>query len=210
MDSTGLKALGVGQILSLLTTSAGWSSASLVRNGIHVPLTQSFFVYSLCTLIYGSILVYRRKPVQIAWYWYLLLAVVDVEANYMGVKSFQYTSITSVMLLYCWTIPCVVFLTSQFLKTQYASNHFSGVAVCLAGLVVVIFSDVHAHDGRAGGGSNVALGDALVIACTVLFATLNVSEEFVVKKVDQVWWFSACSIALHYKVFQMLSIIPAV
>lgn len=62
------------------------------------------------------------------------------------VKAYQYTSLTSVMLLDCWTIPSVIFLTWMFLKTQYRSKKLFGVAVCAAGLVMVVFSDVHASD----------------------------------------------------------------
>lgn len=50
------------------------------------------------------------------------------------------------MLLDCWTIPSVIFLTWMFLKTQYRSKKLFGVAVCVAGLVMVVFSDVHSSD----------------------------------------------------------------
>ena len=64
-------------------------------------------------------------------------------------KAYQYTSITSVMLLDCWSIPCVMLFTWLFLKTKYRFLKITGVLVCLAGLVLVVFSDVHAGD-RAG------------------------------------------------------------
>lgn len=64
-------------------------------------------------------------------------------------KAYQYTSLTSVMLLDCWTIPCVMLLTWLFLKTKYRFRKIAGVVVCVAGLVMVIFSDVHAGD-RSG------------------------------------------------------------
>lgn len=50
------------------------------------------------------------------------------------------------MLLDCWAIPCVIFLTWIFLKTRYRLKKFIGVGICVAGLVTVIFSDVHADD----------------------------------------------------------------
>lgn len=62
------------------------------------------------------------------------------------VKAYQYTSITSVMLLDCWSIPCVMVLTWFFLSTKYRFKKIAGVAVCVAGLVMVVFSDVHAGD----------------------------------------------------------------
>ncbi|XP_017698466.2 solute carrier family 35 member F1-like isoform X2 [Phoenix dactylifera] len=120
----------------------------------------------------------------IDWYYYLMLAVVDVEANFLVVKAYQYTSLTSVMLLDCWSIPCVIFLTWIFLKTKYGLWKFVGVAICVAGLVLVVFSDVHASDHEAG--SNPVKGDMLVIAGSTLYAVSNVSEEFLVKKAERV------------------------
>jgi solute carrier family 35 protein F1/2 len=183
--SVGLKAIAVGQALSLLVTCTGLTSSLLVRHGIDAPTTQSLLNYVLLALVYGSAMLYRGKEIQISWYWYLLLAFFDVEGNYLAVKAYQYTSITSVMLLDCWTIPCVLLLTWLFLHTRYVRNHFVGVAICVAGLIMVIFSDVHAQD-RSSGGANVLLGDALVLAASMMYAVSNVSEEFVVKKVDQV------------------------
>lgn len=185
INKTGLKAIAVGQLLSLLVTCTGLTSSLLVRNGIDAPTAQSFLNYILLAIVYGSVLLYRGKEIQISWYWYLLLAFFDVEGNYLAVKAYQYTSITSVMLLDCWTIPCVLLLTWLILKTRYVQNHFIGVAICVGGLIMVIFSDVHAQD-RSSGGSNVLLGDLLVLAASMLYAVSNVSEEFVVKKVDQI------------------------
>ncbi|KAF6162387.1 hypothetical protein GIB67_012535 [Kingdonia uniflora] len=179
-----LISLGLGQFLSLLITSTGFSSSELARKGINAPTSQSFSNYVLLAIIYGGILIYRRTKLKAKWYYYLMLALVDVEANFLVVKAYQYTSLTSVMLLDCWTIPCVIFLTWFFLKTKYRLKKFAGVAVCVAGLVVVIFSDVHASD-RAGGSSPVK-GDLLVIAGSMLYAITNVSEEFLVKNADRV------------------------
>lgn len=185
INKAGLKAIAVGQILSLLVTCTGLTSSVLARNGIDAPTTQSLLNYILLATVYGSILLHRGKEIQISWYWYLLLAFFDVEGNYLAVKAYQYTSITSVMLLDCWTIPCVLLLTWLMLKTRYGRNHFVGVAICVGGIIMVIFSDVHAQD-RSSSGSNVLLGDALVLGASMMYAVSNVSEEFVVKKVDQV------------------------
>lgn len=184
-NKAGLKAVAVGQILSLLVTCTGLTSSVLARNGIDAPTTQSLLNYIMLALIYGAIMVYRGTEIQIAWYWYLPIALVDVEANYLAVKAYQFTSITSAMLLDCWTIPCVLLLTWLLLHTRYVTRHFLGVAICMGGLIMVIFSDVHAQD-RSSAGSNVLLGDTLVLGASMLYAISNVCEEFVVKKVDQV------------------------
>ncbi|KAH9727801.1 solute carrier family 35 protein [Citrus sinensis] len=170
-----LLGLGLGQFLSLLITSTGFSSSELARKGINAPTSQSFFNYVLLAIVYGSLMLYRRQPLKAKWYYYLILGLIDVEGNFLVVKAYQYTSLTSVMLLDCWTIPCVMFLTWIFLKTKYRYKKITGVVVCVAGLVTVIFSDVHAGD--RGSGSNPRKGDALVIAGATLYAVSNVSEH---------------------------------
>ncbi|KAK8636797.1 hypothetical protein V6N13_064234 [Hibiscus sabdariffa] len=114
--------------------------------GINAPTSQSFLNYVLLTVVYGSVMLYKRQPLKAKWYYYVVLGLVDVEANFLVVKAYQYTSITSVVLLDCWSIPCVMFLTFIFLKTKYRFRKIAGVVVCVAGLVMVVFSDVHAGD----------------------------------------------------------------
>ncbi|PNT51190.1 hypothetical protein POPTR_002G230600v4 [Populus trichocarpa] len=179
-----LVALGLGQFLSLLITSTGFSSSELARRGINAPTSQSFLNYVFLAIVYGSIMFYRKQALKAKWYYYAILSLVDVEANFLVVKAYQYTSITSVMLLDCWSIPSVMVLTWFFLSTKYRFKKIAGVAVCVAGLVMVVFSDVHTGD--RSGGSNPRKGDALVIAGATLYAISNVSEEFLVKNADRV------------------------
>ncbi|KAJ0617068.1 putative solute carrier family 35 member SLC35F1/F2/F6 [Helianthus annuus] len=204
--------LFLGQILSLFITSTGFSSSELARRGINAPTSQSLANYVLLAIVYGGVLISRRNGMKAKWYYYLLLGLVDVEANYLVVKAYQYTSLTSVMLLDCWSIPCVIILTWFFLKTKYRFKKIVGVVICIAGIVLVIFSDVHASDRSRKGsnknninvrnvriegkskkwrchfesGSNPVKGDLLVIAGATLYAVCNVSEEFFTKTADQV------------------------
>ncbi|KAJ0941547.1 putative solute carrier family 35 member SLC35F1/F2/F6 [Helianthus annuus] len=177
--------LFLGQILSLFITSTGFTSSELARRGINAPTSQSLANYVLLAIVYGGVLISRRNGMKAKWYYYLLLGLVDVEANYLVVKAYQYTSLTSVMLLDCWSIPCVIILTWFFLKTKYRFKKIVGVVICIAGIVLVIFSDVHASD-RSQSGSNPVKGDLLVIAGATLYAVCNVSEEFFTKTADQV------------------------
>ncbi|CAH9110353.1 unnamed protein product [Cuscuta europaea] len=179
-----LLGLGLGQFLSLLVTSTGFLSSDLARKGINAPTSQSFLNYVLLALFYGGVMIYRKKPLKAKWYYYVILGLVDVEANFLVVKSYQYTSLTSVMLLDCWAIPCVMLFTWIFLKTKYKIGKFIGVFVCVAGLVLVIFSDVHAADRSSG--SNPLKGDLLILAGATLYAVSNVSEEFFVRSADMV------------------------
>ncbi|XP_024527848.1 solute carrier family 35 member F2-like [Selaginella moellendorffii] len=179
-----LAALGLGQVLSLLLTATGFTSSFLAREGVNAPTAQAFFNYALLAIVCGSIVLIKRPKIKVPWYGFLLLAIVDVEGNYLLVKANQYTSITSVMLLDCWSTPCVLLLTWLFLKTRYRLGHFFGVGICVTGLVLVVLSDVHAKD--RSGGSNVVLGDIIVIGASMLYAIGNVTQEFIVKKTSPV------------------------
>ncbi|GFP97070.1 uncharacterized solute carrier family 35 member c320.08 [Phtheirospermum japonicum] len=127
-------------------------------------------------------MLYRRHKMLVPWYWYVLLAFIDVHGNYFVNKAYQFTSITSVTILDCWTIAWAIILTRIFLGTRYSRWQFFGTAVCVAGLGLVLLSD--ARVGGGGGGSNPLLGDFLVIAGTLFYAMSNVGEEFCVKKKD--------------------------
>ncbi|KAL6535010.1 hypothetical protein OROMI_026384 [Orobanche minor] len=209
-----LVGLGLGQLLSLLLTSTGFSSSELAKKGINAPTSQSLLNYLLLALVYGGVLLIRRQSPKAKWYYYILLGLVDVEANFLVVKAYQYTSITSVMLLDCWTIPCVLFLTWFFLKTKYRFKNLIGVVICTAGLLLVVFSDVHSADRSSG--SNPIKGDLLVIAGATLYGISNVSEapgEFFVKSADRVELMaflgifgaiiSACQITLPFVGFSL-------
>ncbi|KAK4855170.1 hypothetical protein QYF36_004682 [Acer negundo] len=156
-----LLGLGLGQFLSLLITSTGFASSELARKGINAPTSQSFLNYVLLVIVYGSYMLYKKRALKAKLYYYLILGLVDVEANFLVVKAYQYTSLTSVMLLDCWTIPSVMLLTWIFLKTKYRFRKITG-------------------------GSNPRIGDILVIAGATLYAVSNVSEEYLVKSADRV------------------------
>ncbi|KAF3437812.1 hypothetical protein FNV43_RR20568 [Rhamnella rubrinervis] len=175
--------LFLGQIVSFAVALCSFFSSLIAKLGVDAPLAQTLFVYLALILIYGSILLYRRQKPRVSWYWYLLLAFADVQANYLFNKAFQYTAITSVTLLDCWTIAWVIILTRILLGTRYSLLQLFGAALCLVGLVLVLLSDARLN---IGGGSRPLLGDILVIAATLFYAVTNVGEEFFVKIQDRV------------------------
>ncbi|CAA7404392.1 unnamed protein product [Spirodela intermedia] len=161
-----------------------WRTALVLFVGQLLSLLMaSFFTYVSLTLVYGAVFLFRRQKLLVPWYWYLALAIVDVQGNYLGVKAYQYTSITSATLLDYWTIPWIIILTWFALGTRYSIAQFLGAATCVAGLGLVLLSD--AWD-STGGGKKPLLGDMLVIAGTFFYAFSNVGEEFCVKKKDRV------------------------
>ncbi|KAA8518595.1 hypothetical protein F0562_016069 [Nyssa sinensis] len=175
--------LFLGQVVSFLMSLMAFTSSLVADLGVDTPLTLSFFSYLALALVFGGILLYRRQKLLVPWYWYVLLGFVDVQGNYLVNKAYQYSSITSVTILDCWTVAWVIILTWLFMGTRYSLWQFLGAALCVVGLGLVLLSDAGVG---GGGGSKPLLGDALVIVGTIFFALSNVGEEFCVKKKDRV------------------------
>ena len=75
------------------------------RYQVSAPTTQSFLNYLLLALVYCIVLCCRRNHDDnfyhiflSRWWKYILVALVDVEANYLVVKAYQYTTLTSVQV----------------------------------------------------------------------------------------------------------------
>jgi len=180
-----LLVLLLGQLVAFAMAASSFTSSLIANLGVDAPLTQSFFAYLLLTLVYVPIVLRRRQKLQIAWYWYLALAFFDVQGNYLVVKAYQYSYITSVTLLDCWTVVWVIILTWYALGTRYSLWQFVGAGTCVAGLALVLLSDAESPE-EQDPGKMPLLGDVLVIAGTVGFAFSNVGEEYCVKKKDRV------------------------
>ncbi|KAK9036947.1 hypothetical protein V6N11_021870 [Hibiscus sabdariffa] len=175
--------LFLGQVVSFVLALMSFTSSLIASLGVDAPITQTSFTYFTLAVVYGSILLRRGQKLRIPWYWYLALGFVDVQGNYLVNKAFQFSSITSVTLLDCWTIVWAIVLTYIFIGTRYSLWQLGGAVLCVLGLGLVLLSDAGVG---GGGGSKPLLGDALVIAGTVFFAMSNVGEEFCVKKKDRV------------------------
>ncbi|KAM3572172.1 hypothetical protein VYU27_005799 [Nannochloropsis oceanica] len=207
-----LLGLGLGQILSLLIAGTGIFSSLLAEQGLSLPATQACLTYILLSLHLTRRP--RGQPLHVTWWKYLVLAAIDLEGNYLVVLSFRYTSITSVLLLDGFAIPCTMLLSRLYLKSRFQLLHFVGVVACLAGLGVVVYSDyrvLHAHEGgsdedggqvmRVSSSTSSAVsssvttsaaatfphaleGDLLTLLGAALYACSNVLQELVLKTHD--------------------------
>lgn len=114
---------------------------------------------------------------------YLGAAFIDVEANFLIILAYNYTSITSIMLLDCFTIPCAMGLSYIFLGCRYNFYHFYGVSLCILGLICIVISDISSAETEYG--SAPLYGDILCLIGSGLYAASNVSQEYLVKYHDR-------------------------
>ncbi|XP_068122991.1 solute carrier family 35 member F2-like isoform X2 [Hyperolius riggenbachi] len=186
-----LKILLMGQLLSLFICGTAVTSQFLAEHfKVDTPMLQSFINYCLLFAVYTVWLAFRSGQngllyiVRHKWWKYLLLGIVDVEANYSIVKAYQYTTITSVQLLDCVGIPVLMALSWFILRYRYRLIHYIAVVVCLLGVGTMVGADV--LSGRESGkASDMLIGDALVILAACLYAVSNVTEEYVVKNLTR-------------------------
>lgn len=182
--------LWLGQGLSLLISATGVLSALLAERGISVPATQNALNYFLLAFYLAHAKLKgapsRRSAAggggtpKVPLKNYLALAVLDVEANFLVVLAYRYTTVASVMLLDCFTIPSAMLLSKLFLGARYNRVHLAGVGVCLVGLGLTVVSDllVNGPDERY---PDAWKGDLCCLAGAFLYAASNVTEEFLVK-----------------------------
>ncbi|XP_069825860.1 solute carrier family 35 member F2 isoform X2 [Dendropsophus ebraccatus] len=186
-----LKTVVLGQMLSLFICGTAVTSQFLADEyHVDTPMLQSFINYCLLFLVYTVWLALRSGEngllhiLRNKWWKYLLLAIVDVEANYSIVKAYQFTTITSVQLLDCVGIPVLMLLSWFILRSRYRLIHYIAVVVCLLGVGTMVGADV--LSGREGGkASDMLIGDTLVILGACLYAVSNVSEEYIVKNLTR-------------------------
>ncbi|KAJ2798483.1 hypothetical protein H4R20_004802 [Coemansia guatemalensis] len=178
--------LGIGQILSLCITGTSVISNKLAEYQKEtVPNFQSFLVYALLLVVYMPLTLARLGP-RMVWenirrrfYWYVLLAAVDVEGNYFVIKAYSYTSLLSCMLLDTWTLPCVVVLTFFLMKVRYRWTQILGVLMCLGGMGLLIKGDMDA--GKNYEATDAVKGDIFMLIGATCYALSNTIEEFIVR-----------------------------
>ncbi|XP_039600143.1 solute carrier family 35 member F2-like isoform X1 [Polypterus senegalus] len=185
------KTIVLGQGLSVLICGTGITSQYLANDfSVNTPMLQSFINYTLLFLVYVPLLSFRREDKNLLsilkkkWWKYLLLGIADVEANYMVVKAYQYTTLTSVQLLDCFVIPVLMALSWFILKTRFRIVHYVAVCICLLGAGTMVGADVQAGRDQ-GSGTNILLGDVLVLGGAALYAVSNVCQEYTVKNLSQ-------------------------
>ncbi|XP_034557666.1 solute carrier family 35 member F2-like [Notolabrus celidotus] len=185
------RTLAMGQGLACLICGTAVTSQYLATNfRVNTPMLQSLLNYALLLVTYTTMLICRTGDGNILqilkrrWWKYLLLGLVDVEANYAVVKAYQYTTLTSVQMLDCFVVPVLMILSRWVLKTRYRPVHYVGVCICLLGVGAMVGADLLSERDQ-GSTSNILLGDGLVLLSATLYAVSNVCQEYTVKNLSR-------------------------
>eukprot|EP00550_Attheya_septentrionalis_P001517 CAMPEP_0198290738 /NCGR_PEP_ID=MMETSP1449-20131203/8497_1 /TAXON_ID=420275 /ORGANISM="Attheya septentrionalis, Strain CCMP2084" /LENGTH=507 /DNA_ID=CAMNT_0043989283 /DNA_START=103 /DNA_END=1626 /DNA_ORIENTATION=- len=72
---------------------------------------------------------------------YVIIAFLDVQANYLTYLSFRYTTFTSIALFDALAIPASMVFSRIALKRNYVGVHVLGAIVCMIGVAVNVLSD---------------------------------------------------------------------
>ena len=183
-------AIVFGQILSIFICGTAVSSGYLSQIDVAIPVTQSFLNYLLIAFTYGMFFTYQSAKdlsaiIKSRGYIYLIASLIDVEANYLIVKAYQYTNVTSVQLLDCLTIPTVFILSIFVFRIRYLCSHFIGVCLCIVGSIGLVLID-HFTKNSSVQGSYPLFGDLLVVVGAICYGTSNVLQDYMVKKYDRI------------------------
>ena len=198
------KILLFGQLVSFLSATAAASQATLKSQcDMNAAAFSNALMYVGLTIFLVPLYFKRRRealddemigaslkpmhrlcgiPIYAPVWKYVMASILHFYANYFVVVSFQYTSITSIMLLDALALPAAMFLSIIFLNRHYIGIHYLGAVVCMAGLVFNMLADYEIElvtvDNKY---SNRLLGDLFACIGAILYGTNNVITEALVK-----------------------------
>ncbi len=75
------------------------------------------------------------------WYFYALIAFLDVQANYVVILSFRYTSLINSNILTSLGVISVMVTSYFFLKRRFRIHHYIGSCFCILGASMILSSD---------------------------------------------------------------------
>jgi solute carrier family 35 protein F1/2 len=199
-----------GQAVTISAASSNASSFTLQHNlGVLLPIFQLAIMYIILSSylfrekgkqghedqqqrlvaneekgVVGYTLPFTGIRLRIPWWIYLCMSILDVEANYMVLLSFQFTSLTSTTLLGSLTVPSVMFFSRHVLARVFRTPHYVGVCLCLLGGTMTIWSDLGGGE-TPGMRPNSYIGDILAIGAALLYGLGDTVAEYAIKHIDR-------------------------
>lgn len=174
-----------GQVLAILDCGTSIFSKYLTVDNASAPTFLSFWGYVLLACLCLSYrYIKQTKPLGVRWWFYLILGVIDVEANYCVNTAFNYANFATVGLLLNLTTPFAAVLSFFLLKTRYKWKHIVGAVLAFGGCIAIFVGDYSSSNNATS--SNEAKGNILTVVAAFLYAVSNVLEQWVVKLRDSI------------------------
>ena len=198
-----------GQVVALALACGNASSSALENQfQIRTPTCLTGLVYFV--LSFHIVWLWRQRTKQetkiqtcynfpftnlqlyTPWYIYLILSILDVEANYLAMLSFQETKLSSSMLLTSLSVLSTVLLRKMIFGSNISGKgRLLGVILCILGGCLCLQGDVHpsqidtnrdlSYDSRIN-----LHGDLLALVAAFLYGLNDVLAEYFVKNNDRV------------------------
>lgn len=112
------------------------------------------------------------------WWYYVLLAFLDFEANYFAVKALWFTDYVNVGLLLNLAIPFIAVLCYFVCGTKYSWKHIAGCGIAVLG-GLVLFIDSQGMDLERNGSSQL-YGCVLATLAAFLYGASNIVNQWCV------------------------------
>ncbi|KAL7275413.1 hypothetical protein RUND412_001641 [Rhizina undulata] len=180
--------LFLGQLLSLCIVASNTFSTLLANKGTSIPAFQTFFNYAVLNVVFTGYTIHQygfKNWGLMMWkdgWKYIILAFMDVEANYFTVLAYRYTTILSAELINFWAIVVVVIISVAFLKVRYHWAQILGILICCGGMGILLVSDNMNGSKLSGGVPDELKGDLFMLLGATFYGFSNVAEEFFVSK----------------------------
>lgn len=203
-----LIALAFGQGIAMMAASSNAASYSLTtRQSVNTQFFQLFLVYMLLSIHLIWIksrgcepdmrttrddasldpgtqhrLPFTNLRLQVPWWIYLIMSMLDVFPNYLVLFSYRYASLTSTTLLGSLASPATMLFSKYILARVYKCHHYCGVVLCLLGGSLIVWAD---FDRSSTTTKHSYIGDILAIAAALIYGFGDTAAEFFVKHVDR-------------------------
>ena len=182
----------LGQLLSLLQSGSSVFSKIIQSSPpgpFHAPNSQYFLVSFTIALIFTTNLARQPKRFAKALFYrgilYLPVAVLDAEAAFLLLLSFQYTSLTSVTFMLSFVMVSTALLSTIFLSISYTVQHVMGIALAMTGIVALLLVDVNGgnpYGVLVGSSEKRLIGDCFVLLASLFYGISNVSTQVLCRK----------------------------
>lgn len=176
-----------GQFLSLLIALSGVLSKFLERHQASFPAFQSFLMYTTVAIGFTSYRVYLNQvkttslTLRVDWKVYLILSIIDVQANVLVIGAYRYANFATVALLLHLTIPFVTAMSYYVLSTRYLWKHYIGSSLALVGSFVIFINDFRCASENEFV-SDEAKGNLMCVISAFLYSVSNVTQEWCVSQ----------------------------